>query len=402
MLSGKQKFLFINSLYHPNVGGGAEIIMQIQAEGLVRRGFDVTVLATSDKVGLSSAEVLNGVKIYRAGIKNFYWQYNGRPSSSLLKLGWHLRDMYNFQMKDYVTDVIEKEGITLVFCHNLSGWSVSVFDAIKSLGIPVVQVLHDQYFRCPNSNMFNGLHACKSQCAKCSVLRYIHKSASSKVDAVVGVSKFVLDSMISSGYFNDVPSYVINNARTLSISESYKVWSNPRELKFGYLGTLAKSKGIELLLEEFSNLNIESTLFVGGKGMPEYEEYLKSKYENNKSIQFLGYVKPREFYELIDISIVPSIWPDTFPGVAFESLAYSVPVIANDIGGLPEIVKHEINGILCDTNVKNSISNAMLKLFEDRDLLLKLIENSKDSVKPYLSVDRMLNEYLEVCTNILT
>lgn len=389
------RFLFINSFYSPNIAGGAEIIMQVQAEGLAKMGFAVSVLATSNKSGLSS-ETINGVKVYRAGIRNFYWHFNQNKPSKLRRLGWHIRDIYNFEMNQFVREVLEKEKPTIVFLHNISGWSICIFDEIKKLKIPVVQVLHDQYFRCPNSNMFKGEHACVSQCNSCYIFRFPHKKATQKVTAVVGVSSFIIDGFVQDGYFLNVSKYVIYNARDIEITKAPFLVQTNTPLRFGYLGTLAKAKGLEWLIDEFLSLDFEATLLIGGKGIIEYETKLKIL-ANSSKILFLGYVDPADFYAQIDVSIVPSIWPDTFPGVAFESAAYSVPVIASKIGGLPEIIKEDVNGLLCDPSDVNSLSKAMKRLNKDRVLLNNLISKSSESVKPFLSVDRMLNEYIELC-----
>ncbi|MCS2571544.1 hypothetical protein NXX61_13760 [Bacteroides ovatus] len=62
--------LFINTLYSPHIGGGAEVICQEQVEGFQRRGYTVSVLTTSPNLGLCQEDV-NGITVYRAGIKNF-------------------------------------------------------------------------------------------------------------------------------------------------------------------------------------------------------------------------------------------------------------------------------------------------------------------------------------------
>jgi glycosyltransferase involved in cell wall biosynthesis len=399
MVKESHRFLFINSFYSPDIGGGAEIIMKVQAEGLARMGYDVSVLATSDKKGLLF-EIINGVKVYRAGLHNFYWHFTQKKAHKLLRLGWHVRDMYNFQMTQYVREVLNKEKSTIVFAHNIAGWSISIFDEIQKFKIPIVQVLHDQYFRCPNSNMFKGEHACLSQCMSCSIFRFPHKKASRKVTAVVGVSSFVVEGFIKEGFFYNVPKYIINNAREIDIEKTSMFSELNRPLRFGYLGTLAKAKGLEWLIEEFVSLDIDATLVIGGKGIVDYEIRLKELAKNSK-IVFLGYVNPAEFYSQIDVSVVPSIWPDTFPGVAFESAAYSVPVIASKIGGLPEIIKDNENGLLCDPSDPKSLGRAMKRLSDDRILLNNLISKSHESVKSFLSVERMLAEYIELCDSLL-
>jgi len=79
---------------------------------------------------------------------------------------------------------------------------------------------------------------------------------------------------------------------------------------------------------------------------------------------------------------VPSIWPDTFPTVAIESCAYSVPVIATRVGGLPEIIHDGINGLLIEPLDDISLSDAIMNLYEDKTLLHSLSENSREIILP--------------------
>jgi glycosyltransferase involved in cell wall biosynthesis len=230
-------------------------------------------------------------------------------------------------------------------------------------------------------------------------MRFPHKKATQKVAAVVGVSAFVADGFIKAGYFKGIPKYIISNAREIEISKPPSFVETDRPLRFGYLGALTKSKGLEWLIDEFLSINFEAILVIGGKGVDDYEKLLKDKAKSS-NIQFLGYVNPVDFYAKIDVLIVPSIWPDTFPGVAFEAAAFSVPVIASMIGGLPEIIKENENGLFCTPSDPHSLSQAMKLLNDDRTFLNNLIGKSSESVKPLLSVERMLNQYIDLCNEI--
>lgn len=63
-------------------------------------------------------------------------------------------------------------------------------------------------------------------------------------------------------------------------------------------------------------------------------------------INIVGFMNSQDFYKQVDIVVIPSVWPDTFPTVAFEACANNVPVLCSRIGGLPEIVKQDVNGML--------------------------------------------------------
>src|SRR5262249_385111 len=73
-----------------------------------------------------------------------------------------------------------------------------------------------------------------------------------------------------------------------------------------------------------------------GKGEPTHETMLKQK-SADLPVEFLGFVQPTEFFEKIDILIVPS-WEEPFGIVLLEAMASGVPVIATDCGGPKEIL----------------------------------------------------------------
>src|SRR2546428_2733783 len=293
------RVLFLNTLYSPHIGGGAEIILKEQVEGLQARGFQVSVLTTGPDNGLK-IDIINGVRIYRARLKNLYWHFTKRKYNKLIRFGWHFKDRYNNDMRKYVHEVIEKEKPDVVICHNLTGWSIAVWDEIIEAGIPIVQVLHDLYLLCPGSNMFKNGNACAAQCTNCKILRKSHAINSDKVSAVVGVSSYILDRFERFGYFKNAQKYVIHNAREIPDTgfNLIKIINEP--LRLGYIGTLSEVKGVEWLIKQFQSLDINATLVIAGKGMEEYEEYLKGIVKSEK-IRFIGYCRPEDFYKQIDV-----------------------------------------------------------------------------------------------------
>lgn len=393
-----KKILLINTLYHPYIGGGAEIIFQQQVEGLKKRGYEICVLTTGKNENLIK-EYVNDIVIYRAGIKNFYWHYgNNKSNNKLIKLFWHVRDSYNIQMKKYINSILDMENPDIVICHNLAGFSISIWDEIKKNNLKVIQVLHDMYLLCANSTMFRKDHTCKKQCTICKVLRKIHKGKSEKIDVLVGVSQFIIHKMTSYNYFKSVKKQVIYNAQNIKYINKEKIWDGTDVLKIGYIGSLTKSKGIEWLITQFNQLNINAKLLIAGKGELIYEKYLK-KLANNK-IEFLGYVDSSEFYKKVDIICLPSICEDNLPGVAYEASANSIPVIATKRGGIPEIITDQVNGILIDPDHENSLGNAILELYNNKKLFNSLSARARKSVESFLDVDKMLDEYETLIQNL--
>lgn len=397
-MSLNKRLLFINTFYAPHIGGGAEIILQEQVEGLKSRGFHVSVLTTGPDEGLTISSV-NGVKIYRAGIKNLYWHFTQKKINKFLRIAWHLKDRYNSKMQSYVKETLTSEKPDIVICHNLTGWSISVWDEIAKTGIPIVQVLHDLYLMCPTSTMFKNGKACETQCVNCKLFRSKHSEASDNVNVVVGVSNYILNKFLEGNYFNKAKKNVIHNAREIPDLGLKRMHDNNEPLRIGYIGTLSEVKGVEWLIQQFLSIDINATLLIAGKGDYNYEEHLKN-IGNNERISFLGYTDSHEFYPSIDILIIPSICPDNFPGVAYEAGAYHVPVIASRVGGIPEIIKDNVNGLLCDPNQPDSLGEAMVNLCTNTELYNNLSANSRNAVSHLLDKERMFNEYIELLNSL--
>ncbi|MFF7706237.1 glycosyltransferase [Pseudomonas sp. NPDC007930] len=389
------KILFLSSLYSPHVGGGAEIVLQRTVEGLKARGDDVVVLATGPQPGLHASEV-RGVKVYRAGLLNTYWHYSEQRPGALARLGWHLRDRYNSGMRRFIGEVIARENVQLVVCHNLAGWSVAAWDEINKAQLPVVQVLHDMYLLCPGSNMFRKNSACNTPCTLCRSFRQGHAERSAQVDAVVGVSRFLLDRLRSQNFFRKAQAQVIYNASPMADGAVSGRFGEPRgadrPLRFGYMGTLSEQKGLRWMIEQFRKLSFPATLSIAGRGQLDYEQELKAL-ADAPNIEFVGYQSPESFYRQIDVAIVPSIWHEPFGLVAVEACAHAVPVIASQRGGLPEIIQEEVNGLLCDPSEPQSLGQAMTRLNRDPVLRDRLASQARASVEHFLDQERMLDHY---------
>jgi glycosyltransferase involved in cell wall biosynthesis len=393
------KVLYINTLYSPYIRGGAEISLKLLVEGMQAKGHEVVVLSMVQEQGLNF-DLENGVKVYRAGLKNFYWPYSDKKYSTPKRMAWHFRDSYNAGMKSFVAEVLQIEKPDLVSCHNLAGWSVAIYDEIQKSGVPIIQVLHDLYLLCANSNMYKGDNPCDKICLSCKILRINHQRQSSKVSAVVGISKSILGRFEQEGYFANAQKYVIHNTRSIPDRGPKEKRSGNEKLRIGYLGTLSKIKGIEWLMAEFQQSKINASLLIAGKGKSEYEDFLQTQVKDTR-ISFLGQVVPAEFFHKIDVLVVPSLWEEPLGMVAIEALAHHIPVIANRAGGLKETVIEGVNGLFCEAKNPNSLGNAIEKLSSDPGLYNWLSKNARDSVSEILDGNRLIQAYEKVMQNAL-
>jgi glycosyltransferase involved in cell wall biosynthesis len=383
------KLLFVNSFYDPHVGGGAELTLKRLSEGLATRGHRVSVLATAPQE--QAPEWVNGVQVFRVPIDNRYWHFKNRPGSPVSRALWNLDDRYSTRTYQAARKLMSEFQPDAVSFHNLSGITIAAWAAAADTKTPSVQVLHDLYLACPATTMYKRGRACATQCLRCKVFRAGFAEQSRRLSHVVGVSDFVRDRLSRIGLFEGVPSSTINNAQLIP-SAAAKALNDISPITFGFIGSLIPSKGIEWLISAFLATAGRNRLVIAGAGSSEYTEKLR-RMAGEANITFLGHTDNADFYASIDVCIVPSLWPDTFPGVAIEASANSRPVIGSKIGGIPEIIQDGVNGLLCDPMEPSSLGEAMVRLDNDRALLRALSGRARSAVAPMLDFDSMVAKY---------
>jgi glycosyltransferase involved in cell wall biosynthesis len=387
-------------LYYPDNIGGAESVVQSLAEGMKARGIDVAILTTTDKPGLHQNEV-NGIRIWRAGLRNIYWYRNNRRAGPIMRKLWHLVDIYNPLMSSMIKEVVSYEKPTVASVHNLPGFSLSTWSVLKDAHIPIVQVLHDHYLLCPASTMFKNQVNCVTQCFSCKLMRLPHKAMSHNIAAVVGVSSYIINRHLKAGYFRNVLELtVIHNTRTpqeLGLKESPESErENHRPLRFGFIGMLIPTKGVELLLQTYKrSAFIDSQLFIAGVGDDKYVERLKRLGEGC-SVTFMGHVKPVDFYQLVDVLIVPSLWNEPLGAVIMEAMIFGKPVIGSDTGGIAEMVVDYENGLLFNPDEPDGLLRAMERLYVDNNLRKKLSRGAIHSSIKFVSREDFLDKHVAI------
>jgi glycosyltransferase involved in cell wall biosynthesis len=353
------KIAIVSSLYAPYAGSGAERVVQSQAELLAARGHMVHVLTLGEPGSGTARSMINGVGVVREGIRNLYLPGIAESRSVTRRVAWHVRDIANPGMAAVARERIAELRPDIVLCHNVYGWSASVWPAIRTLGVPIVQVLHDQYLRCVRSSMYTD-RQCVTPCTSCQLMRLPHRGGSRVPDAVVGPSKFIIDSHVKAGYFRDVPvrTHIRNASHLDTRAQPTPPLAGP-EVVFGFIGQLTPVKGIEALLSAFrAAARTHWRLRVAGTGAPGYVAGMMATHADPR-IEFVGRQDPARFYLELDATVVPSLWNDTLPSVVFESLIHGRPVIGSSRGGIPEMVEDGRSGMLYEPGEAGALERAL-------------------------------------------
>jgi glycosyltransferase involved in cell wall biosynthesis len=179
------------------------------------------------------------------------------------------------------------------------------------------------------------------------------------------------------------------------------------ELRIAFIGTLGEHKGPDLLIKAFLELpyavKASLTLYGESKHFPEYCNYLHQLVDVSsvsEKITFAGTFPNSnigEVFSKIDILVVPSRWYENTPLVIQSAFAAKTPIIAANLGGMSELVKHEFNGLLFEANNVKSLTDQLLRLITDQTLLPRLIDNIQPERTVADMVDQLEMVYAGIC-----
>ena len=356
------RIAIVNSHYYPDEHGGAERSLRFLAEAAVARGHVCTVFTTGE---VRESTEVNGVGVERFNLRR-------RPATSAAaraKLMWHLRDTYSSAGAAQMSTAIQAFRPDIAHTNNLSGISVALWGCLKRSGIPIVHTLRDYYLICPNTAQFRNGQSCANRCGPCRLMGAPRIAATRNVSTVIGNSRFVLDTHLRAGAFAESQHDVIYNGYEAPIPLAARVpLRSGRPLTVGFIGRLAPTKGVEMLIDAFSRAAAQSArpmwLRIAGTGDADYTAQLRER-ARHLAVEFPGKMAPAAFYESVDITVVPSLWHEPLARVIFESFAHGVPVLASSRGGSPELVIPGRTGWLFDPAQPQALEEALVQALRE-------------------------------------
>jgi N-acetyl-alpha-D-glucosaminyl L-malate synthase BshA len=189
-----------------------------------------------------------------------------------------------------------------------------------------------------------------------------------------------------------------------SLRDKFKI--NPDEKIIIFVGGLKPVKGIEYLIEAFWVINQKipaSKLFLVGEGIDRINlENAVKKNNLTGKVNFTGKIANREIPEymaLSDIFVLPSL-SEGFGIVNLEAMACGLPIVATNVGGIPEVIKDGENGFIVEPKNPGQIAEKVLLLLEDEKLREKISNNNREEVKKY-SLEIIVNRLMEIYLSCL-
>lgn len=168
-------------------------------------------------------------------------------------------------------------------------------------------------------------------------------------------------------------------------------------IRFIYSGIVRKKKGVSEIIEAFFELksslkakksNLRVTLDIFGPIYDAPDDFIDLTYARNDPDIFLhGHVVHDTLvnaYLESDVFVFPSYWPsEGHSGSLIEAMMCGLAVITSDWMALPEIVTHEVDGLLCKAKDVKSLAECMERLTLNPSLRLKLGEKAYETSKRF-------------------
>lgn len=411
--------------FPPHGRGGAELYAESLATHLASRfGDAVTVLTRED---VPQAPEFRVRTESRDGLE-LVWINNTFRSTRRFEDTY-----VNPRITAHAAQIIDTVRPDVAHVHHLTCLSTTIVDALARRGVPVVLTLHDYWLICHRGQLFDRTFTrCAGPgtmgCAQCtggegrapitfawarwlrrfegglppamrarvrapagrvaagwgsegaaratSLRRLTHmRERFGHVALALAPSSHVRDRFVGAGFVN--APIVVSEYGVAAGARHVRSGPGPSPLRLGFAGGLMVSKAPHLLVEAIAALPAGSvavdiygaaSAYHGDDG---YTRELDRRLAHPAVTRHgpVAHADMPRVFAALDALVFPSVWEETSGIGAREALAAGIPVIASRIGGIPETVRHGVNGLLFDPGDAVDLARQIRRLIDEPHLL---------------------------------
>lgn len=435
--------------YPPNRMGGAELLAQRQARWLQAHGVETRVVCVETVSFGAPGVTWQDSILDDIPVRRLHMQY--RDTTTALRAAFEdtsLAEIFDNIISDWQPDIV----------HLVSGYLLGTapLRAAQVHDVPTVLTLTDFWFLCPTIQLLKGDGSlCKGpetiECIRClqdnrRLVRTLdqrmprlvqsfwqtaaaHPSlgdrfgvaalvdalnsrqdalmrALERVDAILAVTNFLADMYRKNGLTSPKMS-VKPNGLDMDKFATYPPRLQSDEIVFGYMGQISPIKGVDVLLRAFHRVRTENPgrslqLRIYGKWNAEsgYAKKLEALARGDSAVVFAGtyeHTRALELLSRMDALIVPSVWYENAPIVIQEAFAAGTPVIGTNVGGISELVKHDVNGLLFARGDAADLARNMQRIIVEPELVKRLAAN----IPPVRAYQQDMDELMDVYARVV-
>lgn len=412
--------------YPPLHTMGAEQRAQRTARALIARGHNVRVLCVEridqgNEHGLSFRdEIVDGVPVRRM---SFNLSRTPDPIRFEYDNPW-IGDLARAMMVEFKTDLL----------HLISGYLItgSVLREAHALGIPSVISLTDFWFLCQRISFLRSdgslstLPLDPRRCARCvaeekrryswpaklapGVMRWwwqherkrtsiLHSRMAAQqrnlalASTLISPSRFLRDVFVDNGCD---PGKIIfmRQGRDFSGLDRQATTKTPgATLRIGVLGQVIHVKGVHVAVAAMAHLRDKPvTLHIhGGSNDSEYYQSVQRTAALDSRITLHGAYTASNLTTVlrsVDMLLIPSIWYENSPNVILEAFAHRTPVLASNLGGMAELVSHNVDGLTFAAGDAEDLARQIERVIDNPALL----EQFGANIPPVRTVAQEMDE----------
>lgn len=363
--------LYWTQHYWPHIGGVEVLAAQIVPE-LRRRGFDITVVTSHGNQDLPDEDAHDGVAIHRFP---FLQVLHSRDVEALVRCCQRVSDLKRRVRADLV---------------HVNFTDPSVFFHLKTESVERRPLLVSVQLAVPTEDV---------------AIQSLLRETLTRADWVTANSHAIaadLETLMPP--VAGKCTVIHHSLRPSSIMPTPLPWRPPVLL---CIGRVVPEKGFDLAIDAFAALRHSSRgtrILIAGDG-PE-RAALEARARDlgvRDQVEFLGWVSPHDIPALINratVVIMPSRWREAFGLVALEAAQMARPVIAADVGGLPEVVQHGETGLLFARNDAAGLAEAIRDLLRAPDAAQQMGQRARQIATERFSwegqIDRLETIYRQL------
>lgn len=204
---------------------------------------------------------------------------------------------------------------------------------------------------------------------------------------------------------NPIPNFVKHSSNQDVLKKFRRSLAGDDEKIILFVGRLVERKGIEYLIKSLTKITEQKIhlIIAGGGWLFDDLKKLVKSLDVEKFVTFFGSPSDEELGKLHDVAnifIVPSIVDkngetEGLGLVILEAMESGIPVIACSVGGITDILKNEVNGLLVPQKDPSSIAVAIKRLISNEELKNKIVTGARNTVEDF-SPSNIALRHLEI------
>lgn len=360
---------------YPTVGGSGILATRLGVE-LAKTGHEIHFITYERPYAIQGYDIPN-VKVHLVSVVE-YPLFKYPP--------------YTIALASEMARVTKKENLDLIHVHYALPHSTAAQLSREITGKPYITTLHGSDVTIlgsdPSYEPTNTM-SIEASDAITTVSKYMAEEAKNNLN--IDKKIHVIPNFVDHEAYQPAPCHIIDNPR-------------PRGITLVHVSNFRPVKRIEDLIYSMCIITKKepnAQLILVGDGPERHRiERLIDKLDLRKNILVTGYRSDVAAMMNCADALVLCSETENAPLTILEGMSCGLPIIASNVGGIPEQVQDGENGFLVPVKHPEKIAEAALKLNSDPNLLTKMGENARNTILKKYTTDKVLAQYIEVYENL--